>query len=404
VNPLADIRNICFFDTETRALPGTGESDANVKTAGTYRYARNSFVIIATFAIGDGPVIEMAMEHGFDGPRFRPVDAPSVLLEFHRRVERGEAWYAAWNAGFDRNVWNHGTKLPPLRVDDVIDVMAQATAANLPPSLHGASMVLGLAGKLPEGKELIRLFSAPDGAQPHEEPEKWRLFKEYALRDTALLRDIWRRTNALPMAEWEDYWVSERINERGVAVDVDLAARAAKIAAADKRRSGELLTRWTGGVVTAVTQTARIVDWVYEALPYAEARELMVTQWDEDKDASGDEEADLVPAKMSVARDRIAALLAFFAAREQTHGLTDADRTIVDVLTVRQFGGSSSPGKFAKMVDQHVGGRLHGQYVFNGAPQTGRFSSKGVQVHNLTRSTLGEHEAAAIDMINRMED
>jgi hypothetical protein len=73
------------------------------------------------------------------------------------------------------------------------------------------------------------------------------------------------------------------------------------------------------------------------------------------------------------------------------------------VLTARQFGGSASPAKFAKMVAQHDDGLLKGQYVFGGAPQTGRFSSKGVQTHNLTRSSLEEFEVPAIEMINELE-
>jgi hypothetical protein len=46
--------------------------------------------------------------------------------------------------------------------------------------------------------------------------------------------------------------------------------------------------------------------------------------------------------------------------------------------------------------------RLPGQYVFNGAQQTGRFSSRGVQVHNLTRKAL-KNEAAAIEAISSIE-
>ena len=65
--------------------------------------------------------------------------------------------------------------------------------------------------------------------------------------------------------------------------------------------------------------------------------------------------------------------------------------------------GSSSPAKFDKMLLQHDNGALFGSYVFNGAQQTGRYSSKGVQIHNLTRSTLGKHEAEAIELINALE-
>jgi hypothetical protein len=43
------------------------------------------------------------------------------------------------------------------------------------------------------------------------------------------------------------------------------------------------------------------------------------------------------------------------------------------------------------------------QYVFGGASQTGRFSSRGVQIHNLPRASLGADEEAAIIEINDIE-
>ena len=68
------------------------------------------------------------------------------------------------------------------------------------------------------------------------------------------------------------------------------------------------------------------------------------------------------------------------------------------VLQIRQYGGSKTPAKFARMLDQQVDGVLYGQYVFNGAAQTGRASSKGVQIHNLARDTI-KGEADAIEHI-----
>lgn len=404
MNPLADIANICFFDTETRAEPGVSVTDGNVKTAGTYRYAKSSFVIISTFAIGDGPLFDVSLDDGFDGDWLCWADMPLQLREFHKRVEQREAWYAAFNAGFDKAAWNNGTyDFPVLEADMIIDVMAQALASNLPPSLEGASRSIGRGGKQDDGKKLINQFTRPDGDTPQSHPEDWSLFKSYALRDTGEMREVWRHTRPLPFEEWEDYWVSERINERGVKLDIPFIRRAAAVAKADAIRSNKQLTRWTNGEITAVTQAQRIAQWVYDRLEYTEAQNLLVTRWDED--AEGDD--DLKPAKLSLARDRIEAVLAFFEdLREKQKGLSDRDQLIVDILTTRQFGGSSSPQKFQKMLDQYDrdDDRLKGQYVFNGAQQTGRFSSKGVQVHNLTRSTLGETlEPEAIEMINERE-
>ena len=399
-NPLADINNICFFDTETRAEDGVSPSDGNVKTAGTYRYAKRSFVILGTFAIADEPVWPVSLNR-FDGDWLCWADMPEKLREFHKRVEQREAWYAAFNAGFDRNVWNEGTyDFPLLEPDMVIDVMAQATASNLPPSLEGASRAITGRGKQDDGKYLINLFCSPGGATPQERPEEWRRFISYGLRDTDEMREVWRHTRPLPFEEWEDYWVSERINARGAKIDVEFAERASKAAAAEAARLNRELARWTNGHVTAITQVKRIADWVYDRLESSEARGILVKEWQTDDEMDEESAETMKVGKLSLDRGRIEALIAYFDALADERALTETERTIVDVITARQFGGSSSPAKFGKMLAQHDGGRLKGMYVFNGAAQTGRFSSKGIQTHNLTRSSLGAYEEAAIEFIN----
>ena len=404
-NPLADINNICFFDTETRTERHATGPEGNLKQAGTYRYAENAFVIVSSWAIGDEPVWEKSLDEGFDGDFLCFDDMPYKLKEFYKKAEQREAWFAAFNAGFDKAVMLSGVHgFPPIEHDMVIDVMAQAVASNLPPNLEGASRAITGRGKQDDGKYLISIFCGPNGFQPHEQWEKWLRFKSYAIRDTAEMRDVWKATRPLPFEEWEEYWVSEAINERGMAVDVEFCKRAAKLADAEAVRLAEDLKRWTNGQITAVTQTARIADWLYDQIPYAEAREQLVKEWKEDADASEDDTADMIVGKLSIAKDQLAGCAAYFAQKEKDEGgLSERDRVLYDVIQARQFGGSTTPFKFEKILLQQNGERLRGQYVFNGAGQTGRFSSKGVQIHNLTRSSLGKLEEECIEFINDLE-
>lgn len=390
-NPLADIENICFFDTETRALPGAG-ANGNLKTAGTYRYAQNSQVIISTWAIGSGVLFERSLDRGFEGDWLCWDEMPRELHEFHKRAEQREAWYAAFNTGFDKAVWNAGTyDFPVLAPDMVIDIMAQATASNLPPNLEGCSRVVTGRGKQDDGKELIKQFTPEDGDTPQSHPADWKRFKSYAVRDTGEARDVWKATRPLSWEEWEDYWVSETINERGVALDLPFIEKAAALADIAGDALDADLTRWTNGQVTKVTQVARLADWIYNRLGDGTVTNIMCKRWDEDPDS---ESGDLKVGKLSLDRGRIEALVAYLATRD------NIPDDIVNALVARQYGGSTSPYKFQKMAAGHVGGRLQGQYVFSGAPQTGRYSSKGVQVHNLTRSHLGNAENEAIEFIN----
>lgn len=397
-----DIEDICFVDTETRAAPGTAPLDADVTECGTYRYfAAGAFVNVLTYAIGNGSVRDWSLDDGFEH-RLNWHAAPLALKAFHRRVVAGEAWFAAWNAGFDRNAFSSGLQggvaFPP---EHFLDVMAQATASNLPPSLEGAATSLGLEGKQGDGRALIKLFAPADGGTPQTHPVEWARYKSYGRQDTDQLREVFRHTRPLPLEEWQEYWASERVNARGMAVDLPYVERAAAVAAADKRRTNALLKQLSGGKITTVNQHQRIADWLWNTLPYPEVREILTSESVEDPD----DENDLLVTKLSVKRDRVERLIAFLRDLDRRVGLTDIDEVGLQICELREFGASAAPLKFSTILRQHNDGLLQGQYVFNGAQQTGRFSAKGVQVHNLTRQALGDRavEAAAIEMINDLE-
>lgn len=402
-----NIDDICFFDTETRAYDDVEGDDGDVTKAGTYRYAKNSFVIMLTYCIGNGPV-QLVENRDMDPEFFRSWEnIPTDLYHFAYGIAAHDAprWFAAWNTGFDRQAF--ANSLPadfPVNPEAYLDVMAQAVASNLPPSLEGASRFIGRGGKQEDGKKLIKLFCSPNGATPQSHPEEWRRFCSYGVRDAAELREVFRHTRPLPLSEWEEYWASERINDRGMMVDVEFCRKAAHVAQVDAERTNQMLVRLTNGQIRTVMQHQKIAEWVFDQLVYSEARELLVAEWDEEGDGT---DGDLVAGKLSLERDRVTKLITFFEAREKAEGaLCERDETILKVLQLREFGASAAPKKFDTMLRQHDEGALRGGYVWNGAAQTGRFSAKGVQVHNMTRSVIGKkgaYEAAAIEMINDLE-
>ena len=69
---------------------------------------------------------------------------------------------------------------------------------------------------------------------------------------------------------------------------------------------------------------------------------------------------------------------------------------VIELLEVLQFGRASSSIKFEKMLNQQVDERIHGQFVFNGARH--RFSSRGIQLHNLPRAFF-EDELDIMDLV-----
>ena len=367
--------DIGWLDFETK-------SQEDIK-AGTYRYMSQADAIIAAFALGNGP------------PRYQPVKdfsnplswdrMPSDFRAFHDRVMAGAAKWCAWNAPFDRAAWNYGTVgFPFLEPEHIIDAMTQATVNGLPPSLKMAAKFAGATAKIEEGTDLIKLFCHPEStATPQSHPEEWRRFGAYALGDIVAMREIFQVTRQMPLAEWKEYWSMERVNARGVAIDLDMVKHATWLAHEDKRRSSKLLSALTDSRVSTVDQVAAMSKWLLEKLP-PEGRDILLKREEE-----LDDDGKLVrPAKFSLTRGQVERLIAYVQAE-----FAQAE-SVLKVLQIRLYGGSKSPAKFAKMQAQHVDGVLYGQYVFAGAPQTGRASSKGVQVHNLTRSALAyEHDA-----------
>ena len=390
------IENLCFFDFETKAST-PDLSDGNVKTAGTARYAQNAYPIILTYAIGEGPVKCVALD-GICAQQ--PMVAGLFPQEIYNFGTNLDAKFVAWTAAFDRAIWNATESFQPydLLPAHTLDAMVQAVASNLPAGLGAAGRALGLGGKQADGSKLISMFCAHDGWTATSHPAEWELFKSYAVRDTALLRDIWKATRPLPLVEWQDYWVNERINDRGMEIDLHFAARAAAVAEADTVRSNAIIADLTGEDITKITQAQALAQWIYDRLDDAKARDMLVKEYDDE--APEDEE--LKPARLSVARDRIEKVLTYLDSVDADVGLSDMEWLIYQLLELRQFGGSSSPQKFSKMLRQHVNGRLMNQYVLNGAAQTGRYSSRGVQVHNLFRKSLGAGEVDAMEMINQL--
>jgi DNA polymerase len=367
--PTFALADVCFIDFETR-------SPLDIRQAGAVRYATQADAIILTYAIGSAPVRTIAV-----GDFSRPldlVDLPTGLLAFHAKVMNGTGVYAAWNAGFDRAIWNFATLgFPLLKPEHIIDVMAQAVASGLPADLAAAAKD-GPQRKDKAGRELIKAFCLPGAtATPQTNPEQWRAFLDYAAQDIEALRAVFLQTRQLTLAEWREYWAMEKINDRGVFIDLALVERASALAAEDKVRSKAELRAITGDPKMTVDMVARLTAWLLARLP-VEGREILTKRAEE-----VDEDGNVTrPPKHALTRGRVERLIAYVNDLEMPHS------DILRVLQLRLYGGSKTPAKFAKMLASHVDGVLFGQYVFNGAAQTGRASSRGVQVHNLARDTL----------------
>lgn len=409
MKPLTDDpRDYTFFDAETRALPSKNLAYEDVTMCGAERYSLNAKVTVFTYAIGEGKTNAWVLRDFDDVLKWR--DAPPDLQEQMSRMLKGEAWFVAGNSAFDRRVANRGIfrdrDIPYMPIRGVLDAFAQFTASNLPGKLEGASRAIGRKGKVDGGKALIQMFAPSNGCTPQSHPEEFEQFIGYGIQDTVELQQVFLSTRPLWRWEWEEFWASEVINDRGLPIDREFAVRAAALADTYVGQVNDLVKKFTRGHCWSVNQHVALANWVYDEIAYhPEASDILVKKYDEDVEGDG-----LVPAALSLARERVEKLIPFLERIDAEQGLTDDEFDLLQLLEVRQFGASATPKKFAKLLPMlNEADRLCGQYTFNGAQQTGRYSSRGVQVHNLTRAFVGmedgnpDREVDAIEYINDLE-
>jgi len=360
----------------------------DLKAAGAFRYVAeaSTHTIVLSYAIGNAP----ALTWHADGAILDWNCAPNELRAAYERRKT----FAAWNASFDAAVWNYATLgFPFLAPERVIDPMVQAGVSNLPTDLEHASRYLGGPGKQKDGKALIRMFSI-EGANPRECPAEWKRFLAYARQDVEAMRDVYRKTRPLPHEEWRQYWAFEHINRRGVAIDMPFVRNAATLATEDAIAIGRRLTELTGGAVTRVTQAKRIATWMHDMLADAAMREVLTVGVPDDDDADDADETEF-----SLTRDRVARVLAMLDIKRANGGLGFDEAKAHEAAELRLYGAGASPKKFARLEAQQVDGVLRGQYRFAGAGQTGRMTSRGARIQNLTRDVLGEDGAAEAPLV-----
>ncbi|WP_303834461.1 zinc ribbon domain-containing protein [Ruminococcus flavefaciens] len=129
----------------------------------------------------------------------------------------------------------------------------------LPLSLRNVGAALHLdSQKMDEGKALIRLFCVPDknGERhyPSEAPDKWELFREYNKRDVEVEMAIQQKLSRFPVPEtvWDEYHLSEEINDRGILIDMPLVEQAVRIDAIIDRET------FVGAQALMVKSTAKV--------------------------------------------------------------------------------------------------------------------------------------------------
>ena len=320
-----------WLDFETR-------STCDLKSAGVYNYAQDltTEVLCMSYAFDDGEVLTWTT-----GP----------LPDFtgHRIM--------AHNAAFERLILWYVLQVN-IPLESFYCTAAQARANCAPGSLEDVGRFMGASMKKDHrGAALIRKMCVPPF---QESAELTAEMIKYCEQDVRAMRAISQAMRPLSADELLDYHVNERINDRGVLVDVPLCRAAVSYAATEAAEIAEIVKEVSKGELTSV-RSPKMRQWVWDRVG-PEARALMT------KDD-----------KVSIDKTVRANLL-------------NCDGVPPDVQEIIQCADdlwASSVAKFARLAQlaDEEDSRVRGAFVFAGGSATGRASSYGAQVHNFTRKS-----------------
>ena len=325
-------------------------SDIDLIKCGVYKYADSPAfeILLFAYSIDDGEINIIDLVNGEELPE-----------EIAEAIKSDTVIKTAFNAQFERVCLSKhlGILLDP---SSWYCTAVQAAELSLPSSLADVGAALGLERqKMTEGKELIKYFcvsckpTKSNGGRtrnmPGDAPEKWALFKEYCKRDVDVERQIAKKLEMYPISESEHrlYVLDQRINDRGVLVDLSLAQQAIKINSIQTAVATEQAYTLTG--LENPNSVAQLKAWLTENGVEIE----------------------------SLSKKAVAALA------------DETDGDIQEMLHLRLLMSKTSVKKYeAVMRSVCKDNRVRGMMRFCGASRTGRWSGNILQPQNLPQNHL----------------
>jgi DNA polymerase len=350
------------IDFETR-------SACDIGRAGAWMYSRHYSTVILCVAIGvDGhPVSVYTFSELYNGSN-KSYDPVSQLIR-----NNPQAICEAHNSKFEYAMWQN--KMVPLGFPEIPLERWECTAArarvmNLPAALENAGAALDLdIKKDSEGYRVMMWLCRPqklpktgrqywqdlgDGTGYDNDPAKFQKLFSYCANDVEVERLLDSRLK--PMSEFEHaVWLEDqRMNLRGIRVDLDLVDAALDISTRLTDAAVIEISQLTGGTVTSFTQRERLHDWLI---------------------AQG------------VVSDRLRA-----DDVEEMLSRTDIPANARRVLEIRRSMARSSVAKYSLIRETADTDERVRDYLLYGGAHTLRWSGQGIQVQNFPRGTEDDME------------
>jgi len=345
----------------------------------------------------DEDTIALCMSYGLEGsddPQLWWGEIPGInatadrLPDAIRQHLEDGGMLAASNARFDAAIWNtvcvEDYDWPHVPPEKWYCTQAQSRVAGLPSALDKSAMALGLVTRKDrKGKELIKKCCIPPFS---EDANDYAALGAYCLQDWVVMDAVMAKIPHLTALGLEDYHFNERLNERGIRIDRELAIAATNYADAERGEINEKLFDVTCEAVDKCTQHARFKSWLYDCFiddGQEDAIKLM-TRYVTDKVSK--ETVKKYSSDKTVRANLLSA---------DTDGALVLAPDVREALELMDDAGGSATSKFSRMVqraDLHDD-RVRGALRYAGAPSTLRASSINLQIHNFRRDAYSATDA-----------
>jgi len=307
-------------------------SEVELKRVGSYKYWNHpsTELLCACIAVNDEPVQRVNLEE-------IPLDGDIYVAH---NAEFECVGLEALGLSIPRNKWRCS--------------MASCAYYNLPWALDAAAYVLGLEHqKDDEGKKLMLKMCKPlpvrqqkaNGGQWLDSAELRDRLASYCEKDVETEREVYRTLGPLSDKEQAVWLKNLEVNLRGVLIDADLCRAAERAFENAKEKLDDLCEELYGH---KLSQVAKVV-------------ETMNSQGANVEDC-----------------------------KAQTIKALIKERPDIEIATWRSEYAMTSPKKYSVALERLCeDGRVRGMFSYHGA-STGRWTSGGIQLHNLPRGNFSE--------------
>ena len=363
-------------------------SHADLRKVGGYRYAEDpsTEILLAAYYLHEEGDSWLPSEDEVD--QWSPAEGEAMPSALRAALMDHEVTIVAWNASFERAILAACLPEFDIPVFRFRCAMVNAMSVGFPGKLDQAGPAIGISPELFKqegGSRLISKFCKPRKPSkknpatrwtPASAPEDWRLFKRYNRQDIVAEVAVWQKLKAwrlLPEEQrlWE---IDQRMNDRGIQVDVELAEAAHRMGLMHRERLIERARAITR--LDNPNSVKQLVDWLN-------------SQKDFDPEEENDEVTNL--RKKTV---------------EQILGRDDLDGIVREVLELRQQIAKASLKKYDTILRAVCrDGRIRGTMQFGGANRTMRWAGRLLQVQNLPQGCIEDIDLLTVvrELVRRGE-